>query len=80
MQTVFSERLLAGLRAATPTTAGAPAPPDLLDPVALRTMSPRVAAFMLYEPPEPPPWRRQETLEERAHRVQLEGCGSWVGE
>jgi hypothetical protein len=65
---------------ATAATAGAPPMPDLLDPVALRTMPPRVAAFMLYEPREPPPWRRQETLEERAHRVQLEDCGSWVGE
>jgi hypothetical protein len=59
---------------------GAPAMPDLLDPAVLRTMPPRVAAFMLYEPREPPPWRRQETLEESAHRVQLEDCGSWVGE
>jgi hypothetical protein len=61
-------------------TAATPAMPDLLDSVVLRTMPPRVAAFMLYEPREPPPWRRQETLEERAHRVQLEDCGSWVGE
>ena len=60
--------------------AGTPAPPDLLDPVVLRTMPPKVAAFMLYEPPDPPPWRRQETLSERAHREQLEDCGSWVGE
>jgi len=29
--------------------AGFPAPPDLLDPAVLRTMPPRVAAFMLYE-------------------------------
>jgi hypothetical protein len=34
--------------------ASTPAMPDLLDPVALRTMPPRVAAFMLYEPREPP--------------------------
>src|SRR5262249_34440003 len=65
---------------ATAAAAGTPPPPDLLDPVVLRTMPPKVAAFMLYEPREPPPWRRQETLEERAHRVQLEDCGSWVGE
>ena len=38
---------------------GPPAKPDLLDPVVLRTMPPRVAAFMLYKPPEPPPCRRQ---------------------
>src|SRR5262249_2617613 len=29
------------------SAAGAPAPPDLLDPAVLRTMPPRVAAFML---------------------------------
>jgi hypothetical protein len=38
-------------------TAGAPAMPDLLDPVVLRTMPPQVGAFMLYEPREPPRWR-----------------------
>jgi hypothetical protein len=37
--------------------AGPPSAPDLLDPVVLRTMPPQVAAFMLYEPPEPPRWR-----------------------
>ena len=36
-------------------TAGASAPPDLLGPVVLHTMPPQVAAFMLYEPREPPP-------------------------
>ena len=61
-------------------TAGTPAPPDLLDPVVLRTMPPRVAAFMLYEPPEPPRWRRQETLAQREHREMIEDCGSWIGE
>ena len=55
-------------------------PPALLDPVVLRTMAPRVAAFMLYEPPERPPWRRQETLAHREHRQTIEDCGSWVGE
>jgi hypothetical protein len=62
------------------SAAGTPAPPDLLDPVVLRTMPPRVAAFMLYEPRELPPWRRQETLAQRAHREMIEDCGSWVGE
>jgi len=62
-----------------PATAEASAPPDLLDPAVLRTMPPRVAAFMLYEPREPPPWRRQETLDERAHREALENLGGWVG-
>ena len=58
----------------------APDKPDLRDPVVLRTMPPRVAAFVLYEPREPPPWRRQETLAQRAHREMIEDCGSWVGE
>jgi hypothetical protein len=39
---------------ATAGAAGTPDPPDLLDPVVLRMMPPRVAAFMLYEPPR---WR-----------------------
>ena len=65
---------------ATAATAGAPAPPDLLDPVVLHTMPPRVAAFMLYEPREPPPWRRQETLAQQAHREMIEDCRAWVGE
>jgi len=60
-------------------TAGTPAPPDLLDAVVLRTMPPQVAAFMLYESPEPP-WRRQETLAQRAYRGMTEDCGLWVGE
>jgi len=63
------------------SAAGTPAPPDLLlDPAVLRTTPAKVATFMLYEPPEPPPWRRQETLSERAHREMIEDCGSWVGE
>ena len=45
------------LPGATAATVGAPPPPDLLDPVVLRTMPPRVAAFMLYEPREPQRWR-----------------------
>jgi hypothetical protein len=60
-------------------TAGAPARPDLLDPVVLRTMPPKVAAFMLYEPREPPPWRRQESEGERAFREQCESDGTWCG-
>jgi hypothetical protein len=65
---------------ATAAAAGTPAPPDLLDPAVLQTMPPRVAAFMLYESREPPPWRQQETLSQRQHREQLENCGSWVGD
>ena len=53
-------------------TAGTSPPPDLFDPVVLRAMPPRVAAFMLYEPRELPPWRRQETLAQRAHREMIE--------
>jgi len=53
--------------------------PDLLDPVVLRTMPPQVAAFMLYEPREPPPWRQQESAGERAHREALEDLGGWIG-
>jgi hypothetical protein len=62
------------------SAAGTPTPPDLLDPVVLCTMPPRVAAFILYEPSEPPPWRRQETLTQRAHREMIEDCGAWVGD
>ena len=54
--------------------------PDLLDPSVLLSMPPRVAAFMLYEAPEPPSLRRQETLAQREHREMIEDCGSWVGE
>ena len=53
--------------------------PDLLDSVVLRTMPPRVAAFMLYEPRDPPPWRRQETGAEREFREQREEDGVWTG-
>jgi hypothetical protein len=64
---------------ATAATAGTPSPPDLLDPVVLRTMSPRVAAFMLYEPRDPPPWRYRETGAEREFREQREEDGVWTG-
>src|SRR5262245_16899090 len=40
---------------ATAEAVGIPATPDLLDPAVLRTMPPRVAAFMFYEPRESPP-------------------------
>jgi hypothetical protein len=42
---------------ATAEAASTPALPDLLDPAVLRTMPPKVAGFMLYEPSDPPPWR-----------------------
>jgi hypothetical protein len=42
---------------ATAGAAGVPALPDLLDPAVLRTMPPKVAAFMMYEPADSPPWR-----------------------
>jgi hypothetical protein len=59
--------------------AGTPAMPDLLDPEALRTMPPRVAAFMLYESPEPPMWRYRESGAERELREQCESDGVWCG-
>jgi hypothetical protein len=62
------------------SAADPPAAPDLLDPAVLRTMPAGVAAFMMYEPPQPSAWRRQETLSERAHREMIEDCGSWVGD
>jgi hypothetical protein len=46
--------------------------PDLLDPVVLRTMPPQIAAFMLYEPPEPPRWRTSRPSAEQDD-------GSWCG-
>jgi hypothetical protein len=64
---------------ATAGVAGIPAPPALLDPAALRTMPPRVAAFMLYEPPDPPPWRYSETVGEQQWREDREADGSWCG-
>jgi hypothetical protein len=50
------------LSRATAATVGAPPMPDLLDPAVLRTMPPKVAAFMLYEPPDPPPWHSSAPL------------------
>ena len=64
---------------ATAAAAGTPAMPDLLDPVALRTMPPQVAAFMLYEPRELPPWRYRETGAEREFRERCESDGAWCG-
>jgi hypothetical protein len=61
------------------SAAGTPAMPDLLDPVVLRTMPPKVAAFMLYEPPDPPPWRRQETAGQREAREFFGELGGWCG-
>ena len=59
--------------------AGTPAMLDLLDPVVLSTMPPRVAAFMLYEPRDSPPWRRRETGAEQEFREQCESDGAWCG-
>ena len=55
---------------------GPPAKPDLLDPVVLRTMPPRVAAFMLYESRDPPPWR-EEAAGQREEREFFEELGGW---
>ena len=62
----------------TAATAGAPAQPDLIDPVVLRTMPPQVAAFMLYEPRDPPPWR-EGAAGQRETREELEELGGWTG-
>jgi hypothetical protein len=63
---------------ATAQAAGAPPMPDLLDPVVLRTMPPKVAAFMLYEPRESPPWRAK-TSAQREEREFFEELGGWCG-
>jgi hypothetical protein len=39
----------------------------------------RVRRWMLAPPREPPPWRRQESEGERAHREALEDLGGWAG-
>ena len=62
----------------TAAAAGAPAPPDLLEPAVLRTMPPRVAAFMLYESRDPPPWR-EEAAGQREEREFFEELGGWCG-
>jgi hypothetical protein len=64
---------------ATAESGGIPAPPDLLDPAVLRTMPAKVAAFMMYEPPDPPPWRYSETVGEQQWREDREADGSWCG-
>jgi hypothetical protein len=64
---------------ATAESGGIPAPLDLLDPAVLRTMPARVAAFMMYEPPDPPPWRYSETTGEQQWREDREADGSWCG-
>jgi hypothetical protein len=64
---------------ATAGVAGIPVPPDLLDPAVLRTMPARVAAFMMYEPPDPPPWRYSETAGEHQWREDREADGLWCG-
>src|SRR5215471_2308670 len=52
-----------------------PGPPDLLSPEVLRSLPLQVARFFLHEPRNPPPWRRQETLAQRAHREMIKDCG-----
>lgn len=42
---------------ASTAAVGAPAPPDLLDPAVLRTMPPKIAAFMLSQQRDLPRWR-----------------------
>jgi hypothetical protein len=63
---------------ATAAVAGTPAMPDLLDPVVLRTMPPKVAAFMMYQSIETLPWRA-ETAGQREERELFEELGGWCG-
>jgi hypothetical protein len=42
-------------------------------------MPPRVAAFSLHAPRDPPAWRIQESEDERAERQALENLGAWTG-
>lgn len=46
---------------------------------ALLEMPPRVAAFLLHVPRDPPAWRYQESAGERAERQALENLGAWTG-
>jgi hypothetical protein len=55
-----------------------PIEPGLVE--ALPQMPSKVQRWLLTPPRDPPPWRRQETAGERAHREKLEDCGAWVGE
>jgi hypothetical protein len=64
---------------ATAEVASTPVLCDLLDPAVLATMPSRVAAFMLYEPAEPPAWRYRETAGQRESRAQAEADGAWAG-
>jgi hypothetical protein len=52
--------------------AGAPAPPDLLDPVVLATMPPQVARFFLHQPRDPPTWQTRRPAPEQDD-------GAWCG-
>jgi hypothetical protein len=46
---------------------------------ALPEMPLRVVAFLLHAPRPEPPWRYQESLDEKAHREMLESEGGWTG-
>jgi hypothetical protein len=76
--TLDQSKALKSAPKATAGTTDIPAPPDLLDPAVLRTMPAKVAAFMMYEPPDRP-WRYFETAGEREQRESMEETGSWCG-
>jgi hypothetical protein len=66
----------------TPTIAP-PLGSDAIEPglaSAIMQAPTRVMRWMLAPPREPPPWRRQEAVGQRAHREMIEDCGAWVGE
>ena len=76
--TLDQSKALKSAPKATAGTTDIPAPPDLLDPAVLRTMPAKVAASMMYEPPDRP-WRYFETAGEREQRESMEETGSWCG-
>jgi hypothetical protein len=53
---------------ATAVAAPVPPPPDLLDSAVHRRTRAKVAAFMLYELPEPAPWREERQASAKSAR------------
>jgi hypothetical protein len=71
------------LKAVTSTVTGSDAAPlncDPIEPGLFQAISQAPRALQRWFLASPPPWRRQQTLSEQAHREMLEDCGSWVGE
>jgi hypothetical protein len=46
-----------------------------LDSAVLRTMTAKVAAFMMYEPPDRPPWRAETASVKSANFLKSSGVG-----